>query len=99
MGLQKVITEDRRLCILRLLAEQKDYSLNLSLLSKALYHLGHGVGYDMVAADVAWLESVTLLKSENISGSVTVAKITRLGKEVAAGTHTVPGVERPGPGE
>jgi len=99
MSLQKVITEDRRLCILRLLCEQKDYSLNLNLMQKALYQIGHGAGYDVVQADVAWLNDIDLLTMEDIGRGITVAKLTRRGNDVATGRLTVPGIERPGPGD
>ena len=53
---QQKVAEDRRLVILRFLAEDADYAMNTSLLQTALEAVGHGVSREKVNADAAWLE-------------------------------------------
>jgi len=93
---QKRIVEDRRLVILRFLAEDADYAMNTSLLQSALESIGHGVSRDRVTADAAWLEEAGLVVCEDL-GHIVVVKITRRGLDVARGHAVVPGVKRPGP--
>lgn len=98
MTLQKTITEDRRLCILRLLAESEGYTINDSILNSALAVYGHNSGRDAVKADLDFLKGagVELVSVEDIRG-VWVATLTRKGLDCAQGRTTVTGVKRPGP--
>lgn len=97
MPFKKFEQEDRRLVILRHLAEDQDYTVNSSILQKALQVWGHSVSRDRLHADIAWLAEQGLLTFDEVS-SVYVAKITHRGLDVAHGLATVPGVKRPGPG-
>jgi hypothetical protein len=91
------ITEDRRLAVLRLLADQQDYALNDSVLHGALGRLGHGVARDLVRDDIAWLREHGLVSVEIVAERVWVARLTERGADCAAGRTRVPGVKRPGP--
>lgn len=97
MPFQKFAEEDRRLVILRHLAEDADYTVNSSILQSALEVWGHSISRDRLHADIAWLDEQGLLTFDEVS-SVYVAKITQRGLDVAQGRSTVPGVKRPGPG-
>lgn len=97
MNYQDFMREDRRLIILRLLAEQPGGMLNDSVLHALLERCGHTVARDVVRADVAWLRDSQLIDVEEVLGRVLVATIVERGSEVAAGYTTVPGVRRPGP--
>jgi len=94
---QQKVAEDRRLVILRFLAEDADYAMNTSLLQTALEAVGHGVSRDLVNADAAWLEESELVHCEDLTG-IRVVRITQRGLDVARGRAVVPGVKRPGPG-
>ena len=99
--LQKLLDEDRRLVVLRLLAEAHDYALNESILEKGLQRLRLGVvGRDIVRAHLAWLEQHGLVSVERMemggARELWVGKLTKTGQEVAQG-RPWPGVARPSP--
>lgn len=97
MPFQKFAEEDRRLVILRHLAEDQDYTVNSSILQSALEVWGHSVSRDRLHADIAWLSEQGLVSFEEVS-TVYVATITQRGLDVSLGKSAVPGVKRPGPG-
>jgi polyribonucleotide nucleotidyltransferase len=99
MSLAKLMEEDRRLAILRLLESQQGYHLNDSVVQDALSRLGHAVSRDQVRTDFAWLDEVGLLSVEVVLDRVHIAKLTSRGVDVAKGLATVPGVKRPRPGD
>ena len=92
------LAEDRRLRILRLLAEAPGYEANQVLLSNALSMFGHMVSADVVATDCAWLAEQGLVERQTMSG-IEIVRITARGVDVAMGRAVVPGVQRPRPGE
>lgn len=94
-----LVTEDRRLAILRLLSEEGDYAINDSVLQTALEQLGHGESRAVVRTDLAFLQEVGLLTVDVVVGGVHVARLNGRGADVAAGRAVVPGVKRPAPGE
>lgn len=101
MSLQQLIDEDRRLVILRSLAEAHDYSLNESLIEKMLARLRLGiVGRDVLRGQITWLEQQGLVRIErldlNSERELWVAQLTKLGGEVAGG-RPWPGIARPSP--
>lgn len=98
MPFQKFAEEDRRLVILRHLAEDQDYTVNSSILQSALEVWGHSVSRDRLHADIAWLKEQGLVTYDEVS-SVYVTKITQRGLDIAQGKASAPGVKRPGPGE
>lgn len=98
MSFAQHLAEDRRLVILRLLADQHGYALNESTLQTALEAFAHAVSRDTVRADAAWLEEVGLVTTELVAGKTLVVTITTRGVDVARGRSIVPGVKRPSPG-
>jgi hypothetical protein len=101
MSLQRLLDEDRRLVILRILSEAHDYSLNESLIERMLAHLRLGVvGRDVLRAHLVWLETHALVALEKLDLNSTkelwVAKLTKTGQEVAQG-RPWPGIARPSP--
>ncbi len=98
MSLVDIKRADRRLIMLRALAEEPDYSLSDIVLRGLLAEFGHDVALDAVRADLDWLagrELVTLGEA----GSAVVATITARGVDVSAGRILIEGVRRPRPGE
>ncbi|MEX7005730.1 ArsR family transcriptional regulator [Pseudomonas aeruginosa] len=91
------ISQDRRLVILRILAEMPTYQANSSVLHTVLSQWGHDPSRDQVKGELRWLEEQQLVKIEDVSnGAVLVAKLTERGADVAAGRARVDGVKRPG---
>lgn len=89
------LSHDRRLVILRLLAELPMYRANSSVLAMALERFGHASTRDQVKTELYWLQEQALVLLEDL-GAVLVATATERGMEVAAGRAMVPGVARPG---
>ena len=97
-NVQDIFTKNRRLAILRFLAEDQDYSLNTSVLQSALAAIGHGVSRDVEEADAAWLAEQGLATMERLDNlPVTVLRISARGVDVARGVASHPGVDRPLP--
>lgn len=96
--MNEALAADRRLMILRLLAEAPDYRASGYLIGAALAPMGHAVGTDRLRTDLAWLEEQGLLALER-PGGVDIARLTDRGADVAAGRSVTPGVRRPAPGE
>jgi hypothetical protein len=92
----RLLEEDRRLTILKLLAEAGDYKANHFLVHTALDGFGHTVSMDRLKADLAWLDEQGLITVSEIGG-VKVAQLTDRGLDVAAGRVMHPGVKRPRP--
>lgn len=97
MSYAKLLEEDRRLSILRLLAESNEYKANEYLLQTALDGVGHAVSGDRVRADLAWLAEAGLVELAVVA-EVQVPQLTTRGLDVAQGRATHPGVKRPRPG-
>ncbi|HHK75272.1 MAG TPA: ArsR family transcriptional regulator [Rhizobiales bacterium] len=97
MSYMTIVQEDRRLVILRALAEDADYSHNEYVLRSFLDAYGHKIGLDQMRTELAWLSEQGLITIRDGSG-VMVAKLTGRGKDVAEGAVVVPGVKRPEPG-
>lgn len=93
---ERLLNEDRRLMILRLLAQDSGYRANAYVLRPALDAVGHAVSMDKVETDLAWLAEQGLVTVERVQ-DVTVGKLTARGADVAAGLAVVPGVKRPEP--
>lgn len=101
MSFQKLLTEDRRLCVLRLLSGAPGREANHFVLRTALRDLGHAVSHDVVLSDLAWLAEQGLVSTTGAgtNGDLTVAALTGRGQDVAEGVAVVPGVKRPLPGD
>ena len=91
----KFLAEDRRLVILRVLAELAAYRTNSFLLHTLLGKFGHEPSADQVKTDLTWLREQDLVAVDDVEG-VYVATLTTRGADVAAGRAVVPGVKRPG---
>lgn len=89
------LAEDRRLVILRVLADMPAYRTNSFLLTTLLGKFGHEPSSDQVKGDLAWLQEQQLVTVEVVE-SVHIATLTTRGADVAAGRAVVPGVKRPG---
>ncbi len=89
------LSEDRRLVLLRILAEMPGYRSNSSVLRTLLERWGHTPSRDQVATDLLWLHEQGLVASEQV-GKVLVVTLTERGQDVATGRARVPGVARPG---
>lgn len=96
-GFSKILAEDRRLVILRTLAEDQDYSVNDFVLKRALAMLGHDVSRDVLRGDLSWLQDQALLRVKQLDdGAIWVAVATEDGVDVSKG-RPHPGVARPAP--
>lgn len=91
------LREDRRLVILRLLAEQNAYRTNSSIIHAGLHHLGVAATRDDVATDLSWLREQSLVFLEDVGADLCVATLSSRGKDVVDGQAVVPGVSRPSP--
>ncbi|ROH88634.1 ArsR family transcriptional regulator [Stagnimonas aquatica] len=91
----QVVTEERRLQTLRLLAATKpDYRANSAILRDGLRaEHQHALSRDQMHTELAWLQEQGLLILE-VVGSAVVASLTSRGLDVAEGTAEVPGVKR-----
>lgn len=98
MTYKTLVTEDRRLVLLRLLTESEGYSANEYLLASAMPGFGHVVSHDRLRTDLDWLAEQGLITITQ-PGNVYVPTITNRGADVAAGRARVSGVKRPVPGE
>lgn len=90
------VAENRRICLLRILAEAPSYRANESLLHTLVEEFGLTCTRDQVRTDLAWLRDQGLLTLDQPAG-IYVAQVTQSGLDVAAGRTTVPGVKRPSP--
>jgi hypothetical protein len=86
---------DRRLVILRGLAECVQYCANSYLLQRYCDAVGHVVSHDRLAQDLAWLKEQGLVTLG--SAEVATATLTARGLDVATGRAVVPGVQKPQP--
>lgn len=86
--------EERRLVILRILADMPQYRTNSSVLAGMLEHLGVPSTRDQVNTDLDWLKEQGLVEVEDLD-FIRVARLTGRGGDVAAGKATVSGVKRP----
>lgn len=99
MSLQRLIDEDRRLCILRCLDEAEGRELNEDLLIRMVQHFRLGViGPDVVRGHLTWLAGQSLVAVDELDRpagrKLWVAKLTALGQSVARG-RVWPGVAEP----
>lgn len=96
MSYQKIVTEDQRLAVLQILAQDPSYSHNQHVIKTALGYVGHQCGTDTVRTLLSWLEEQGLVMLKENVGML-IAKLTARGKDVATGSVIVPGVKQPEP--
>lgn len=98
MSYQEIVTEDQRLVVLRVLAEDGDYSHNEYVLQEALRLTGHNISNDKLRTELSWLKEQRLVTLDT-SMSIWIARLTLRGDDVSQGRAIVPGVKRPRPGQ
>lgn len=91
-------SEQRRLAILQILAEDDDYALNEDIINRALAALSLDASAARLHSDLRHLESHALLSIEVKGQDLYVATLNQLGMDVAGGRERAPGVARPKPG-
>lgn len=93
----KVLMEQRRYLILRLLGELPDLCGNSGTVHLALEEDRHRCTYDQVVTDLAWLEEQGLLALDRDADpdSYMIARLTPRGVDVAARRCKVPGILPP----
>lgn len=91
------VREQRRLVILRCLAETASGKLNTSVLTDGCNYYGTPATRDDVRTDSAWLAEQGLARVEELTESVQLVVITQRGMDIAGGLATVPGVRKPSP--
>lgn len=96
MSYAKHLTKDRRLIMLRVLANSPGYSANEYSIEAVLEDLGHVISNDLLRGEIAWLAEQQLISTSQVGG-VTIAKITQRGLDIARGKATHPDVQRPRP--
>ncbi len=96
MSFAKLVQEDMRLVVLRVLNEDASYSHNEHVLRSVLRSLGHTVSLDKLRTELTWLNEQGLISAVDTAG-VMVAKLTARGLDVASGAVVIPGVKRPEP--
>jgi hypothetical protein len=92
----QVETEKRRLVILRYLALSPRYEAAAQVLRLHCDRVGVPTGTDKLLGALVWLAEQELIVLRE-PGDEPVARLTTLGREVADGVTTVPGVLRPDP--
>ncbi|GCN31280.1 TPA: ArsR family transcriptional regulator [Escherichia coli] len=90
-----ILTEDRRLVILRSLMDCNNEA-NESILQDCLDAYGHNVSRDVVRGQIDWLAEQQLVTVENLRGFYVVT-LTSRGQDVAEGRARVAGVKHPRP--
>ncbi|MGR6871225.1 VpaChn25_0724 family phage protein [Pseudomonas sp. HK3] len=93
MGFQKFENEEMRLSILVILDSDSDYSMNDSVIIRALETIGYKPSTDKLKSELAWLQDCNLLTIEENMG-FTIASLSQRGSDVAQGRASVPGIPR-----
>lgn len=90
-----------RLAALKLLVKASNYKLNDSLLTQSVTAFGLPCTRDQMRGHLTWMAEQRLVTNELVGSDrkIIVATITERGAEAATGAVTVPGVQRPSPGE
>ena len=96
MTYAQTFAEHVRLCILRSLSEAGN-STNSSILTDIVNGFGLPASRDAIETHLAWLEEQGFVRLERPVPSITVAKLTKRGLDVAEGRARVPGVKNRGP--
>lgn len=86
------LTEDRRLVVLRVLAESSGYTANEFILQQMLEQFGHVVSIDRVRTDLAWLQEQQMLTIGDVADVQIARRAARTWPQAAS---VVPGIKRP----
>lgn len=95
----EIVTEDRRLVLLRILHGTPGNASNHYVLRTALGSLGHKATSETVFNDIVWLGTQSLVLTEELDSDVLMATLTEMGEQVALGLVRAAGVARPLPGK
>ena len=96
MSYEDHVRANRRLTILRTLAEAKGYSANEGLLHRLVEDFGFVESRDTIRADLAWLGEQELIHLSE-PGGLMIAELSARGSDVASGRATHPGIAKPSP--
>lgn len=91
---QQLLLEDRRLVLLRALAEMPGSTCNAYVLHRSLEEQAHALTLGEVKQELLWLEEHKLVQLVQ-DPPLIVATLTQLGLYVAQGKRNVPGVKTP----
>ena len=97
MNFAELISADIRLVILRVLAQDADYSHNEAVILELISMFGHRISQDKLRTELAWLAEQNLIRLTDIEG-FQIAQLLPRGADAASGAASVPGVKRPRPG-
>lgn len=97
MSYAELLAADRRLVILRILADSTGFCCNEHLLISLLETQGHVVSHDALRTELAWLDEQRLVSTQEVGG-LNIATLTQRGADVSSGRSRAPGVKRPAPG-
>lgn len=89
-------TENRRLHILKCLKLSPSYRMSSVLLKEMLTRIGLGVSLAVIENDMAWLERLDLIATEEL-GDYLIALLRNEGVEVVDGVTLIKGIARPAP--
>lgn len=95
--MKDIFGPNQRIIMLQGMENDNDYSLSNEMLQRLLVAYGHGVGVSQVNEQIQWLKEQNLVTTEDLGNGIIVAKLTRLGLDVAKGHACVEGVDRPIP--
>lgn len=96
MSYREHVTQDLRLVILRLLAEDTDYESNSSIIQIAVEEYGHRCSRDQLHTELSWMAEQGLMQVAQVA-NVQIVTLTPRGLDVADGRAICPGVKKPGP--
>lgn len=88
--------QNRRLCVLKTLADMPGFRANESLIHQTVVDFAFPATRDQIRSDLTWLKEQGLVTIDVVC-DVMIGAITGRGEDVAAGRAIVPGVQRPQP--
>lgn len=91
---QRPVVDNRRLAILRILAQAPAYAAPASVIQDFLNDMGINASRDMVQADLAWLDEQNLVNLQIDQGVYGAFAYSR-GIEAAEGKVSIPGITKP----
>ena len=95
--MNEIFEPNQRIIMLQMMAGDNDYSLNNHILQRVLVEFGHGISLAKTDEEIDWLADRELVTVDDLANGMRVAKLTRLGLDVANGHERIDGVDRPGP--
>lgn len=95
--LKDAVASERRLIMLRVLADQTGHKVNESVLQVALERFGFAASRDLVRTELTWLQEQGVVAVETVHAQVYVAQLTARGLDIALGRTVQPGISRPAP--